>query len=130
MANEITVGGSLRLNRSADPKFSSSMKFSGVRLDQSGSDYMSGTQLITNGASEATLKKGNITDVGWFIIRNLNTNAAHILGVGASTGQRPIKVPGGFSVGPIYFGATITQVYVIVDSGSTNINIEYLIVEN
>ena len=130
MANEITVGGSLRLNRSTDPKFSESMKFSGVQVDQSGSDYMSGTQLIANGASETNLAKGNITDIGWFIIKNLNTNAAHILGVGAVAGQRPIKVPGGYSVGPIYFGATITQVKVIVDSGGADINVEYLLVEN
>ena len=130
MANEITLTGSLGLNRNTDPKFSESMKFSGVQLDQAGSDYMSGSQVVATGAAEATLKKGNITDVGWFILKNLNTNVAHILGVGGVTNQRWLKVPGGHCVGPIYLGAGIANVFVIVDSGSTNINVEYLLVEN
>ena len=130
MANEITITGSLVLNRSTDPKFSESMKFSGVQLDQDGSDYMSGSQVVDHTAGEANLAKGNITDVGWFILKNLNTDVTHILGVGGVTNQRWLKVPGGFCVGPIYLGAGITEVKVIVDGGSTNINVEYLLVEN
>ena len=122
MANEITITGSLVLNRSTDPKFSQSMKFSGIQSTQSGSDYMCGSQVITTG--EENLDKGNdIGTIGYFMLKNLH--ATNSVTIGTSTGELPIKVLAGQAVGPVYVDAA--EVIVLASGSATTI--EYLIIE-
>ena len=121
MANEITIGGSLRLNRSSVPKYSDSMKYSGIQITQTGSDYQSGSQNI--GTSEENLAKGDIGTIGWFCLKNLD--ASNYVTIGTTSSQLPIKVLAGQAVGPVYVDAA----NVIVLANTSAVNVEYLLIE-
>ena len=122
MANEITITGSLVLNRSTDPKYSESMKFSGIQSTQSGSDYMCGSQVITT--SEEDLEKGtDIGTIGYFMLKNLH--ATNFVTIGTATGELPIKVLAGQAVGPVYVNAA----EVIVLASGSDTTVEYLLIE-
>ena len=123
MANEITIGGSLRLSRSTAPKHTETMKFSGIQSTQAGNDYVSGSQTIGNSADEA-LAKGEIGTIGFFMLKNLDGTNFITIGI-SDGGTKIIKVLAGHSVGPIYVDTG--NLWVQADTAS--VIVQYLLIE-
>lgn len=123
MANEITVGGSLRLNRSTAPKHSESMKFSGIQSTQAGNDYASGSQTIQHTADEA-LAKGEIGTIGFFMLKNLDPTNFVTIGL-TDGGTKVIKVLAGHSVGPVY----VDSAALWIQADTASVIVQYLLIE-
>ena len=123
MANEITITGSLVLNRSTAPKFSDSMKFSGIQTGQAGDAYVAGSQTIGYAADEA-LAKGEIALIGFFMLKNLDPTDFVTIGL-TDNGTKVIKVLAGHVVGPVYVDAANLW----VQADTSDCVVEYLLIE-
>ena len=123
MANEITITGSLVLNRSTDPKYSDSMKFSGIQSDQAGDAYVAGSQTIEHTDDEA-LAKGEIGTIGFFMLKNLDPTDFVTIGI-SDGGTKIIKVLAGHSVGPVY----VETANLWVQADTSSCVVEYLLIE-
>ena len=124
MADEIKISGSLVFNRNTDPLYKESISFS-KQIDQAavmGEHYSSMSQEI-GFAAEENLDKGEITTVGWFILKNLDDT--NFVTLGTVTGQLPIKVKPGAMVGPVSVSAT----NIIAQADTAAVKVQFLLVE-
>src|SRR5262245_22622188 len=117
MANEIRVGASLQFSKDG-----SSDTFSLTdSVTMSGSQYNKKTQSI--GTSEENLVKGDISTIGFVLVRNLDdTNFVTLM---ASTGVDAIKLLAGESAGPMRWAAA----QVIAKADTATCIVEYLMIE-
>jgi len=88
-----------------------------LQIDCTGAIRVSAVATI--GTVEETLSKGDISTIGYVIIRNLDST--NYVTVGTTTSQRGIKIePGEFAV----FRAAANNVYIAADTASVNVAYE------
>lgn len=120
MANEITVSMSLSFLKGG---IGSSLSFSDLKFDVSGTDYFQGTQGVAQTADEA-LNLGHLGTPGWCMIQN--TDATNYVTVRFQNDDGDcIKIKAG-ETACFRFGATAP----FVKANTADVQINYLLIED
>lgn len=117
MADEIRVSARLQFSKGG----SSDAFDVSATVDMAGAQYAKKTQTV--GTSEENLDKGDISTIGYVLIKNLD--ATNFVQVGASTGVYSGKISPGETYGPVrWVGSNV-----IAKSDTGACIVEYLMVE-
>jgi hypothetical protein len=120
MADEIKISASLAMNKGGKTP---SLSYVADQFDMSGTDYWLGTQTATT--TTAALDKGNITQPGLMLLKNLDgTNYVELGGATFTVGNGVIRVNAGEWC---LFRWRGTTPFILANTASCEV--EYLILE-
>ena len=113
MANELYTSGTMTFEDSSGAF--AEMFFSAQQTTISTLRYVK--EKISVGTTEEAMPLGEITTLGWFMMRNFDaTNFVNVL-VGTG-GAAILRCPASSRIGPLRFGAGVTAPYFIADTGA------------
>lgn len=119
MADELTTSFAIEYSKGGRVVARSK---TGVQIDVSGTDYVTGTQTIAT--TEEALNKGDITTIGWVFITNKDTTN-YVTYRAATGGADCVKIKAGETVS---FRAASNTPYMIANTAS--VEIDYVLIED
>lgn len=127
MADEIRIGGELRLNLpSANENLTRSYR--NIDIDQAGTNWIESTMDVSSAGTGTSVPLGDVATLGWAYFRN--TDASIVIEVGtvvAAAFEAVISLAGTQRCGPFPLSDNITVLTAKAASGTPTL--EYFIIE-